>query len=69
MKAEYKFSGDLPEDLDSLQIIAHSVDIYSANFETKQAIRARRKYEDISEEEQEFLEKLQDLLYVEGVPN
>ena len=57
--------GEVHEDIDLLKQFVHTSDLWSANWEARQLIRARLKYEeDISDEEEKFLEQLQEVLFI-----
>ena len=68
MEMEIKVKGCPYEDQESLKIFAHAMDISSALWEARNMIRERLKWgEGISEQEVDFLEKLQEELYVDGI--
>jgi len=68
MSVQISFNGDLFEDMDSLKTVIHSFDMLSSIHSSRKRIRQRLKYaENIAEEEENFLEELLEILYVEGV--
>lgn len=56
------------EDRSELKLIFHASDMYSAIFDALQEIRSRLKHdENVSEDEERFLERLRETLWVEGI--
>lgn len=67
MKMEIKVLGCPFEEQESLKTFAFAMDYASALSEARQEIRSRLKWgEDLTKAEVDFLEKLQDILYIEG---
>jgi len=68
MKITVTLEGDDIEDAECFNIYAKARDMHSAIWDTRQEIRSRLKYgENVSSDEEGVLEKLQELLYVEGL--
>ena len=68
MKISLTFEGNIFEDSDTIKILTHAVDIYSANSDAKNEIRSRLKHASgVTDSEEHFLERLLELLYIEGV--
>lgn len=66
MEFEIKVKGDLYEDRHEMLIIAHANDLWSLVNKVKDKIRTRHKYcEDVTDKEYDFLEELQEILYME----
>ena len=69
MKFKISYEGEMYEDEDSMKIILHATDMYSAINSARQEIRSRLKHYDgpMSDEEVRFLEELQEILWIDGV--
>lgn len=68
MKYKISYEGELYEDQDTMKIITHAMDLYCAISEARNEIRSRKKYaENVTDEEYTFLERLQEILWIEGV--
>lgn len=75
MKERIEFSGDFFEDKDVFKMIVLLFkmivliyDMKVAIHDAKKAIRSRQKYgEDVSDQEEKTLEKIIELLYIEGL--
>ena len=67
MKFEFKVSGDSYEDRQDINIYVHAHDLYCATVDALDLIRTRLKHEEPSEEEEEFLEKIREALYLPGI--
>jgi hypothetical protein len=67
MKQTITFEGDFYEDREEMKIILHSSDMYSSLWDARNKIRNRTKYENITEQEEKFLEELSEILYIEGL--
>lgn len=66
MKLTMTVEGCPYEEREGLHIYMHAMDYYSVVIDARDAIRARLKYEEgITDEEERFLEELQDLLRVD----
>lgn len=65
MNWEFKISGT-EEDHHELKIYTNAMKMYCIIHETKERIRKRLKYEEeITEKEEEFLEELQTILFID----
>ena len=68
MKMKVEFEGDYIEDDELFKWIIHAGDLHSAVWDARQEIRSRLKYgEGVSNDEERVLEKLQEILYVDGL--
>ena len=68
MEIEINVKGDSYEDNDELQIFMRSKEIYSKLSGVRELIRRRRKHcEDVTDKEDDFLEEIQLILFVEGL--
>jgi len=68
MKFKISFEGEMYEDDESMKIILHASDMYSAMHEARQAIRSRLKYgEGVSDQEEKTLEEIRELLWIDGL--
>lgn len=64
MKTTITFEGEYYEDRQDLLMFMHAVDYSVAISEALSAIRNRFKNYEVSDEEEKFLEHLQEILYV-----
>lgn len=53
-------------EMDQIKIYAHAMDMYLAITDARQLIRTRIKHECVSEEEERFLRRLEEELYIES---
>jgi len=68
MKMTIQFEGDYIEDDEMLKWVMHAGDLHSAVWEARQEIRSRLKHgENVSNDEERLLERLQEILYVNGL--
>ncbi len=67
MKMEIKITGCPYEDRQDLAIFSHAQDMQYAISEARNMIRQHLKNNDVSDAEWEFLMRLQDELFVEGI--
>lgn len=69
MKMVFRIEGDYdePEDKQTLKSILQISDVMSVVHDAKEKIRGRRKHCEISDEEDNFLEEVADILYSEGI--
>ena len=68
MKTTLKIETDHPEmcEMDQIKIYAHALDMYLAITDARQLIRTRLKHECVSQDEERFLRRLEDELYIES---
>lgn len=62
-----QFEGDTCEDNEEYQIICNYKKIYQSLQNCKDMIRSRIKYNDITDDEDKFLEELYKILYIDSV--
>lgn len=68
MKFNISFEGEMYEDDETMKIILHATDMYSAMHDARQRIRSRLKYEEnVSDEEEKVLEELREILWIDGL--
>jgi len=68
MKIKMTYDGEVYDDSDEFKMLVHAPDMYLALCDGIQEIRSRIKHGDnVSDEEERFLESLRETLYVEGV--
>lgn len=66
-KIHLSFEFDAHKDKEALLTQVLAADLCSAIYDARQLIRDRLKYHSVTDEEETLLEKLQDVLYVEGL--
>lgn len=68
MKTTLKIETDHPEmcEMDQIKIYAHAMDMYLAITDARQVIRSRLKHDGVSEDEERFLRRLEEELYIES---
>jgi len=67
MEMKVTVSGCPYEDREALAIFSRSMELYGVLSDVREVVRSRLKWEDITEEEAEFLDQLRSDLYVEGL--
>ena len=61
MKAVLEY--DLPEEIDEFEIAVNSRKYYNIIFDYKMFLRGKLKYEDLSEQEYEIIEKIREKFF------
>lgn len=66
MEIEIKIKGDYYDDRNEMLIVAHAGELSDIIHKVLDEIRIRRKHcDEVTDKEDNFLEKLQEMLYVE----
>lgn len=65
MKAELKYTFDLPEEQSEMTIITRHWEYYSKLHDVREMIRRKVKYEDVPEHLVDFFDELLEASYVE----
>jgi hypothetical protein len=67
MEMEIKIKGCPHEDQDTLLTYFLAPDMRAAIHETRERLRSLIKYHDLSEEAEEYLQEIRQMLYIEGL--